>query len=119
MTKTNILDHTGSAESKHKTEILGLLLDFATVSDPLERLHLCLLKDMRTGAAYVECHIRANKVNELGTVDVPLDPEEQAECEAGVRSAKPGSGLALTHRRCAKHGSQNMGSGLALTHPPA
>lgn len=82
MTKTKILDHTGSPESKHKTEILDLLLDFATVSDPLERSHLCLLKDMRTGAAYVECHIRANKVTELGTVDVPLDPEEQAEYRA-------------------------------------
>ena len=82
MTKTNIIDHTGSAESKHKTEILELLLDFATASDPLERPHLCLLRDMRTGAAYVECHIRANKVNELGTVDVPLDPEEQAEYRA-------------------------------------
>jgi hypothetical protein len=36
-----------------------------------------VLSDRRTGALYVECHIKASKLIEFGTIDVPLDPEEQ------------------------------------------
>lgn len=82
MTKTNIHDHTQLPEGKLKAAILQLLEDFANESDPLERPHLPLLRDLRTGAAYVECHIRASALIKLGTVDVPLDPEEQADYRA-------------------------------------
>lgn len=82
MTDTKILDHTDSPESTSNADVMELVNDFANESNPMERSHLCLLKDARTGAAYLECHIRANKVVKLGTVDVPLDPEEQAEYRA-------------------------------------
>ncbi|SFO51404.1 hypothetical protein SAMN05216567_10124 [Variovorax sp. OK605] len=51
-------------------------------AEPLEKGHLVVLRDVRTGAIFVECHVRANYLIKLGTVDVPLDPEEQAEYRA-------------------------------------
>ena len=38
--------------------------------------------DERTGARFCECHIRASKLISMGTIDVPLDPEEQSEYRA-------------------------------------
>lgn len=82
MSSKHVIDHTGLAEGETKSAVLDLVEDFAKVSQPLEIPHLLLLRDLRTGAAFVECHIRASKLIELGTVDVPLDPEEQAEYRA-------------------------------------
>jgi len=56
---------------------------FAKEFDPIEKLSsLHILNDQRTGAWYCECHISAKKLIELGTIDVPLDPDEQAEYRA-------------------------------------
>lgn len=82
MTTTNIIDHSQLSDAKLKVAVLALLQDFANKSEPLERPHLLLLKDARTSATYVECHIRANKLIQLGTIDAPLDPEEQADYRA-------------------------------------
>jgi hypothetical protein len=41
-----------------------------------------LLADHRTSALYCECHIKARKLIELGTTDVPLDPDEQGDYRA-------------------------------------
>ncbi len=82
MTKTHIIDHTGLPDGELKSSLLALLGDFAKESEPLERPHLLLLRDLRTEASFVECHIRASKLITLGTVDVPLDPEEQADYRA-------------------------------------
>jgi hypothetical protein len=50
---------------------------------PLEATHpFNFLTDLRTGAKYCECHIKGSKLIELGTIDVPLDPDEQAEYRA-------------------------------------
>ena len=43
---------------------------------------LFVLVDGRTGAHYCDCHVKANKLVALATIDVPLDPEEQAEYRA-------------------------------------
>jgi hypothetical protein len=58
------------------------VIDFADVCEPLEQEHLYLLIDPLTLARYCECHIKADKLLELGTIDVPLDPEEQPEYRA-------------------------------------
>jgi hypothetical protein len=56
---------------------------FAAKLDPIEGPHrLVFLKDGRTGANYCECHIRGSTLVKLGTVDVPLDPDEQSEYRA-------------------------------------
>lgn len=82
MKGTKILDHTEAPDIDATKAIRELVEDFCNEGDPLERAHLPLLQDRRTGATYVECHIRASKLIALGTVDVPLDPEEQPEYRA-------------------------------------
>jgi len=60
-----------------------LLQQFAAEFQPLEtRNQLLELKDFKTGARYCECHVRGSKIVELGTTDVPLDPEEQPDYRA-------------------------------------
>jgi hypothetical protein len=82
VTHTKIIDCTELAETETKSAVKALVEDFAAVGEPLERSHLTLLQDKRTGALYVECHIRASKLVSLGTVDVPLDPDDQPEYRA-------------------------------------
>ena len=79
---TLIINHPSSADKALNPIIREMVEAFASACDPMERERLLLLEDPRTGAIYVECHIRANKLITLGTVDVPLDPEEQAEYRA-------------------------------------
>jgi hypothetical protein len=56
---------------------------FAAELEPVEgEARLVFLTDRKTGAVFCECHIRGSKLVELATVDVPLDPEEQAEYRA-------------------------------------
>ncbi|MDP3371097.1 MAG: hypothetical protein Q8M32_14805 [Brevundimonas sp.] len=43
---------------------------------------LVFLTDKRTGASYCECHLRASTLVASGTIDVPLDPDEQADYRA-------------------------------------
>jgi len=61
----------------------GFLDELAREFQPLETGDQLLeLTDHRTGAHYCECHIKASKIVSLGTIDVPLDPEEQGEYRA-------------------------------------
>lgn len=55
---------------------------FVVNCQPLEQGSLHLLADCCTDALFCECHIRASTLVTHGTVDVPLDPEEQAEYRA-------------------------------------
>ncbi|MBU4518306.1 MAG: hypothetical protein KJ677_02755, partial [Gammaproteobacteria bacterium] len=74
-----VKNHTGQ---NLDADELALIEDFANESEPLEGHELVILRDYRTGAIFTECHIRAERLISLGTVDVPLDPEEQAEYRA-------------------------------------
>lgn len=83
MTKTKIIDHsTGSKATDPALSIVNLINQFAGECSPMEQNHLIVLEDKRTGALYIECHILANKLIKFGTVDVPLDPEDQPEYRA-------------------------------------
>jgi len=65
-------------QAPKSTDFENFLAKFA----PLEAPNVQLLTDYRTSARYCECHIKAEKLISLGTTDVPLDPEEQAEYRA-------------------------------------
>lgn len=68
---------------KHNADKLRNLVEtFVATCEPLEQGSLHLLADCCTGALFCECHIRATTLVTQGTVDVPLDPEEQAEYRA-------------------------------------
>jgi hypothetical protein len=61
----------------------SLLQAFAKEFQPLETHDRLLeLTDSRTGARYCECHLKGSKIVSLGTIDVPLDPEEQPDYRA-------------------------------------
>lgn len=53
-----------------------------TLLEPAEGQSLLEMEDKRTGARYFELHILGDKLINLGTTDVPLDPESQAEYRA-------------------------------------
>jgi hypothetical protein len=64
-------------------QVKGLLQHLANEFHPLEtQEQLFELTDSRTGARYCECHIKGSKIVSLGTIDVPLDPEEQPDYRA-------------------------------------
>jgi hypothetical protein len=68
---------------KHNADKLRNLVEtFVDTCKPLEQGSLHLLADCCTDALFCECHIRATTLVTQGTVDVPLDPEEQAEYRA-------------------------------------
>lgn len=48
----------------------------------LEKGNIEVLVDRRTNAFFGEWHIKAKELIDLGTIDVPLDPESQAEYRA-------------------------------------
>lgn len=59
--------------------VSGLISDLT----PLETSDkLMTLVDHRTGATYCECHVKGSKIVALGTIDVPLDPDEQPDYRA-------------------------------------
>jgi hypothetical protein len=71
------------ANSKKLGNDIKFIEDFVKEFQPLEtHEQLIELTDHRTGARYCECHIKGSKLISLGTIDVPLDPEEQSEYRA-------------------------------------
>ena len=78
--KTDAASNSGGDSSTNSAVLL--VKDFCACSQPLEMERILLLQDKRTGAKYVECHVLGSKLVELATIDVPLDPEEQAEYRA-------------------------------------
>ncbi len=67
---------------KKAPDVTEFVKQFASICDPLEKDALYVLIDARTHARYCECHIRASQLIPNATIDVPLDPEEQAEYRA-------------------------------------
>jgi hypothetical protein len=64
-------------------EIQKLMAEFAKYCEPLETGDKLLgFADAKTGAHYCECHLKGSAIVSQGTVDVPLDPDEQPEYRA-------------------------------------
>jgi len=64
-----------------KERISALVGDFLEIFNPLEERFI-IFTDARTEAYYIEIHVLADKIIELSTIDVPLDPEEQSDYRA-------------------------------------
>lgn len=69
----------GDLEPDDYIEDIG---SFVELFEPLEKDNLTLLKDHRTQAVFIECHIPAAKITLLGTTDVPLDADASADYRA-------------------------------------
>ncbi len=71
-----------NSRRKRKREIVESdVLSFDTNFDPLEETTIVMI-DRCTNAFYIETYILAEKLISLSTIDVPLDPIEQAEYRA-------------------------------------
>jgi hypothetical protein len=67
---------------KNDISIVNELVElFKSKFEPLEH-EIKIITDECTQASFIEVHISASKIIELATIDVPLDPEEQAEFRA-------------------------------------
>lgn len=64
-----------------KDEVKKSIEEFCKKFSPVENT-LCIFEDSKTKALYCECHIYADKIISLGTIDSPLDSENQAEYRA-------------------------------------
>jgi hypothetical protein len=67
--------------STNDNKIPSAFEEFRQTFEPLQS-ELPILTDRCTGAKYCECHIKASKLVTLGTNNVPLDPEHQAQYRA-------------------------------------
>ena len=66
---------------KIKEEIKKAIDEFCNVFNPTEGV-LYIFEDTLTKAIFSECHVSADKLIFKGTVDSPLDAENQAEYRA-------------------------------------
>jgi len=79
----NIIFSADPKELKEaENDLTEIIKSFIEECQPLESNVLHVLVDSRTGAFFCECHIKADRLINLGTIDVPLDPDEQAEYRA-------------------------------------
>ena len=82
MSDTNIISQVPERLKDKAKKLEGLVAAFVKTCQPLEQGPLHLLAACCTDALFCECHIRASTLVKNGTVDVPLDPDEQPEYRA-------------------------------------
>lgn len=65
-----------------KPGVAELIASFIEVCQPIESLPILAMRDMRTGAIFVEVHLSASSLVRSATVDVPLDPDDSGDYRA-------------------------------------
>lgn len=70
-----------SKPNQIEEDIKKSIAEFCDRFSPIEST-LCIFEDLKTKALYCECHILADNIVSLGTIDSPLDSENQAEYRA-------------------------------------
>ena len=79
--KIKFLNCPPKLESKKK-EIAESVQEFLNEFNLLEEDTIYILTDLCTNSFFIECHIAAKDIVGKGTIDVPLDPENQPEYRA-------------------------------------
>lgn len=72
----------GDVRKQEQALIEKNLEEFISLFDPVEKETVLIFADNCTGAPYLECYVRAEKLLSNSTIDVPLDPDEQGEYRA-------------------------------------
>ena len=80
--KVDYLNCPPTIYAPKKDKVISLAEEFAKSFNPLEIDKLHLITDLRTDSFFCECHIPAKLLITKGTIDVPLDPENQADYRA-------------------------------------
>jgi hypothetical protein len=74
--------YTDASVKDRVSEIEKLILSFAESFNIQEKESITVHTDNKTFAFYIECHVHSSDVIGKGTIDVPLDPENQPEYRA-------------------------------------
>ncbi|WP_323034875.1 hypothetical protein [Pararhodobacter sp.] len=82
MKETNEFDVRVFESGLNSDDFIDDIESFVKNFSPLERNNLTLLRDHRTQAVFIECHIPASKISDLGTTDVPLDADASPDYRA-------------------------------------
>lgn len=77
-----IISNDIKLNSKIEENLKEQIANFSSLFEPLEKNHELIFIDNRTKAIFYECHVKSNKLVELSTIDVPLDPENQSDYRA-------------------------------------
>lgn len=80
--QSKIIRHVPDYLSLEIGEVEKVIQEFVRTCRPTEEIGLHVFADAKTKACYCECHLRADVLIKHSTIDVPLDPEEQAEYRA-------------------------------------
>ncbi|MEM9833772.1 MAG: hypothetical protein AAF944_24290 [Bacteroidota bacterium] len=75
-------DHIEKSVAYKQSKVEELVNNFLEDFEIQEKEHITIHTDNRTLAFYIECHIEAKDICEKGTIDVPLDPENQSDYRA-------------------------------------
>ncbi|RIJ43201.1 hypothetical protein D1627_01950 [Pontibacter oryzae] len=65
-----------------QSQVKELVNNFLQEFEIQEKEHITIHTDNKTLAFYIECHIKAKDICNKGTIDVPLDPENQSDYRA-------------------------------------
>ena len=82
MGKIEIVNKVPKDLKDQAANVDDIVREFAEACEPVEASRLLVMVDAKNGARYCECHLTAETIIRLGTIDVPLDPEEQGEYRA-------------------------------------
>lgn len=74
------IDTDKKRETKRK-KIEDLINEFIISFQPIEQ-NIVVITDECTGSYFIEVHVKADAIVQKGTIDVPLDPDEQGEYRA-------------------------------------
>lgn len=72
---------TDKKREAKRDKVSKLVTAFTDIFAPIEK-EISVITDECTGAYFIEVHIKSEKILQLGTIDVPLDPDEQGEYRA-------------------------------------
>jgi len=75
-------DHIDKSVINKQSQVEELVNNFLEDFDIQEKEHITIHTDNKTLAFYIECHISAKDICKKGTIDVPLDPENQSDYRA-------------------------------------
>jgi len=75
-------EHVDASVKVRTTEIEKLVKSFLDSFKIHEKENITVHTDNKTFAFYIECHVYAEDILTKGTIDVPLDPENQPEYRA-------------------------------------
>jgi hypothetical protein len=75
-------NYDSSISERTRQKIEPLIDEFLNEFSPIEKRYVHILNDQKNSAIFIECHICGKDIVDKSTIDVPIDPESQADYRA-------------------------------------